>query len=148
MHYYLGIGSNLGDRETNLKQALTMLSQGVGQCVACSSVHYSAPQGFESDNAFANIVAVYQTERSPMDILAITQQIEREMGRMEKSINGVYKDRVIDIDILLVKDGERSLAYTTDELCIPHPRMQERAFVMIPLAEIEENGIHPSPKGI
>lgn len=142
MHYYLGIGSNLGDRETNLKQALTMLSQGVGQCVACSSVHYSAPQGFESDNAFANIVAVYRTNYAPEEVLRITQQIEREMGRTEKSVDGVYHDRVIDIDLLKAYRGHGSWAigdeviYESNTLTLPHPRMQERDFVMIPLLEV------------
>lgn len=145
MHYYLGIGSNLGDRETNLKQALTMLSQGVGQCVACSSVHYSAPQGFESDNAFANIVAVYRTNYAPEEVLRITQQIEREMGRTEKSVDGVYHDRVIDIDLLKAYRGHGPWAigdeviYESNTLTLPHPRMQERDFVMIPLLEVIRN---------
>lgn len=138
MVIYLGIGTNLGNREANLRTALQLLDERVGERLACSSVYRSAPQGFVSDNAFANIVAVYQTERSPMDILAITQQIEREMGRMEKSIDGVYKDRVIDIDILLVKEGEEMKEWATERLVIPHPRMEEREFVMIPLREVEQ----------
>lgn len=138
MHYYLGIGTNLGDRQANLQQAVAMLNERVGQCVACSSIHYSAPQGFESDNEFANIVAVYATEYSPNELLAITQQIEREMGRTNKSLNGLYHDRIIDIDILLAKNGTSSLHCATDTLTIPHPRMHERDFVMIPLSEIEQ----------
>ena len=100
MLIYFGIGTNLGDREQNLRTALQLLHERVGECIACSSVYRSAPQGFVSENEFANIVAVCQTIHSPEEVLLITQQIEREMGRTEKSVNGVYHDRVIDIDLL------------------------------------------------
>ena len=102
MLIYFGIGTNLGDREANLREAIRLLSERVGEQLACSSVYRSAPMGFVSDNEFANIVAVYDTDYSPEEVLLITQQIEREMGRTEKSVNGVYQDRVIDIDLLQV----------------------------------------------
>jgi 2-amino-4-hydroxy-6-hydroxymethyldihydropteridine diphosphokinase len=111
--------------------------------MACSSIYRSAPQGFVSDNQFANIVAVCQTDHSPVEVLRITQAIEREMGRTEKSINGIYHDRVIDIDLLQAFDGNRitdngrGIEVTSDTLILPHPRMQERDFVMIPLREVE-----------
>ena len=100
MLIYFGIGTNLGDREMNLRTAVQLLSERVGECLACSSIYRSAPQGFVSDNEFANIVAVCETDHSPEEVLLITQQIEREMGRTQKSINGIYHDRVIDIDLL------------------------------------------------
>ena len=100
MLIYFGIGTNLGDREANLRTALQFLHERVGECLACSLIYRSASQGFVSENEFANMVVVCKTDHSPEDILRITQQIEREMGRTEKSVNGIYHDRVIDIDLL------------------------------------------------
>lgn len=144
MLIYFGIGTNLGERETNLRTALQLLHERVGECVACSSIYRSAPQGFVSDNEFANIVAVCTTDHSPEKILLITQEIEREMGRTEKSVNGIYHDRVIDIDLLKAyiqkpEAGSRNeIEYNSDTLTLPHPRMHERDFVLIPLREVEE----------
>ena len=81
MIIYFGIGTNLGNREENLRRAIEMLHERVGECLACSSIYRSAPQGFVSENEFANVVAVCQSNYSPEEILVITQQIEREMGR-------------------------------------------------------------------
>ena len=134
MVIYFGIGTNLGNREENLRKAVELLHERVGECIACSSVYRSAPQGFVSENEFANIVAVCQTIHSPEEVLLITQQIEREMGRTEKSVNGVYHDRVIDIDLLQANEAIRRAG---ERLTLPHPRMQERDFVMIPLREVE-----------
>lgn len=143
MVIYLGIGTNLGNREANLQTALQLLDERVGEQLACSSVYRSAPQGFVSDNEFANIVAVYETEYSPEQVLLLTQQIEREMGRTEKSVNGVYHDRVIDIDLLQAR-GDEAIWRSGEMLTLPHPRMQERDFVMVPFREVElklnENG--------
>lgn len=143
MIVYLGIGTNLGDREANLRQALELLHERVGECLACSSIYRSAPQGFVSDNQFANVVIVCQTDYSPEQVLQITQAIEREMGRTEKSVNGIYHDRIIDIDLLIAykNDGQwtngKEIVCDTDMLTLPHPRIQERDFVMIPLREVE-----------
>ena len=143
MIVYLGIGTNLGDREANLRRAIELVHERVGECMACSSIYRSAPQGFVSENQFANIVAVCQTNHSPVEVLRITQAIEREMGRTEKSINCIYHDRVIDIDLLMAYKGDqitgkgKGIKVTSDTLILPHPRMQERDFVMIPLREVE-----------
>ena len=137
MLIYFGIGTNLGDREANLNAALHLLNERVGEQLACSSVHRSAPMGFESENEFANIVAVYDTPYSPEEVLLITQQIEREMGRTEKSENGVYHDRIIDIDLLQAILNSKAIIQNSSTLTLPHPRMQERDFVMIPLREVE-----------
>lgn len=143
MVIFLGIGTNLGNREANLRTALQLLHDRVGECIACSSIYRSAPQGFASENEFANMVVVCRTDYSPEEVLLITQQIEREMGRTEKSVNGVYHDRVIDIDLLQAGIGSREsgiqtqVECKTDTLTLPHPRMHERDFVLIPLREVE-----------
>lgn len=138
MIIYFGIGTNLGNREENIREALSLLATRVGTQLACSSIYRSSPQGFVSDNEFANIVVAYKTEYTPEEILLITQQIENEMGRASKSLNGIYHDRIIDIDILLVKNGTLSVQYNTPTLIIPHPRMYQRDFVLIPLREVEQ----------
>ena len=141
MRIYFGIGTNLGDREGNLREAIRLLDERVGQQLACSSVYRSAPMGFVSDNEFANVVIAYETTYSLEELLRITQQIERELGRKEKSVNGIYHDRVIDIDLLQATDKQslaEQITYTSDTLVIPHPRMQERDFVKIPLSEVEK----------
>ena len=137
MLIYFGIGTNLGDREENLRRAVELLHERVGECIACSSVYRSAPQGFVSENEFANIVAVCQSDYSPEEVLLITQQIEREMGRTQKSVNGVYHDRIIDIDLLQAILNSKAIIQNSSTLTLPHPRMQERDFVMIPLREVE-----------
>lgn len=151
MLIYFGIGTNLGDREANLRMALQLLHERVGECIACSSIYRSAPQGFASENEFANMVVVCRTDHSPEEVLLITQQIEREMGRTEKSVNGVYHDRVIDIDLLQAGIGSREsgiqtqVECNTDTLTLPHPRMHERDFVLIPLREVETILNYPTP---
>lgn len=151
MLIYFGIGTNLGDREANLRTALQLLHERVGECMACSSIYRSAPQGFVSENEFANMVVVCRTDHSPEEVLLITQQIEREMGRTEKSVNGVYHDRVIDIDLLQAGIRSREsgiqtqVECNTDTLTLPHPRMHERDFVMIPLREVETILNYPTP---
>lgn len=143
MIIYFGIGSNIGDREANLRRAIELLHERVGECMACSSIYRTAPQGFVSENEFANMVAVCETCHSPEEVLIITQQIEREMGRTKKSKNGVYHDRIIDIDLLQAyivnhkSEFRKKIEYTSDILTLPHPRIQERDFVLNPLREVE-----------
>ena len=99
-----------------------------------SSFIETEPWGFESPHKFMNAVILCETTRSPREVLLLTQQIERDMGRMKKSVSGGYADRAIDIDILLYDD------VTIDEpdLKIPHPLMHQRDFVMIPLKEVKQ----------
>ena len=129
---YLGLGSNLGDCRKNLERAIRLIGDRVGQVTRQSSFIETEPWGFESPNKFMNAVILCETTRSPRKVLLLTQQIERDMGRMKKSVSGGYADRAIDIDILLYDD------VTIDEpdLKIPHPLMHERDFVMIPLEEV------------
>jgi 2-amino-4-hydroxy-6-hydroxymethyldihydropteridine diphosphokinase len=129
---YLGLGTNLGDKEANLKAAIEEIRKRVGEVTSLSAFHASAPWGFKSENLFLNAVCCVSTNLSPIDVLHTTQEIERELGRLKKSINRIYSDRVIDIDILLYDD----LHIDTPELTIPHPLMWQRDFVMIPLREI------------
>ena len=129
---YLGLGTNLGDKQKNLNDAIRMLGNQVGEVEKVSSVIETEPEGFRSDNMFLNAVVKVRTALSPFELLDITQDVEKSLGRKEKSSNGIYHDRVIDIDILLYDD----INISTPRLVIPHPRMTQREFVMTPLAEI------------
>ena len=133
MTVYLGLGTNLGeDKAANLRQAVDMLHEQAGHVLACSTFIESEPWGFESANTFLNAVIAIDTPYTPHQLLAITQSIERAMGRTHKSINGNYTDRIIDIDILLYDD----IIIDTPELTIPHPLILQRDFVYRPLLEI------------
>ena len=129
---YLGLGSNLGNREENLRGALFEIATSVGVLEAVSSFIVTEPWGFESTHTFVNAVCRVQTHLSPMEVLDATQAIERNLGRTKKSVDGVYSDRLIDIDILLYDDWK----VDTPRLVIPHPLMAQRDFVKIPLAEL------------
>lgn len=137
---YLGLGTNLGNKEANLRTAIYKLQERIGKQVSLSSFYETAPWGFESDHSFLNAAIELETSLSPIEILHITQDIEKELGRTKKSVNGSYSDRLIDIDILLYDN----LVLQTPELTIPHPLMTERDFVMKPLIEIAGNVIHPT----
>lgn len=137
---YLGLGTNLGNKEANLRTAIYKLQERIGKQVSLSSFYETAPWGFESDHSFLNAAIGLETSLSPIEILHITQDIEKELGRTKKSVNGSYSDRLIDIDILLYD----TLVLQTPELTIPHPLMTERDFVMKPLIEIAGNVIHPT----
>ena len=132
---YIALGSNLGDRHTLLLQAIEQMVQRVGLLVRCSSFFETEPMGFVSTHPFLNAVALYRTTLSPEELLKTTQEIERELGRTAKSVNGHYEDRTMDLDILLYGDE----TIDTPDLKIPHPRMQERPFVMQPLEEVRKN---------
>ena len=137
---YLGLGSNLGDREENIRQAVSLIQERIGEVVRSSSLIETEPWGFESDNRFLNGVILCVTTLTPRQVLKATQKIERELGRKKKtSLTAnrptlTYHDRPIDIDILLYDD----LTVDEPDLRIPHPLMHERDFVMIPLEEIRE----------
>lgn len=136
---FLGLGTNLGNKDENLNDALEYINKRVGSINSLSAFYVTEPWGFKSDNSFLNAVCSVETEKSPMQILSITKEIEKEMGRSKKSIDNIYSDRVIDIDILLYDD----LILENQDLTIPHPLMTEREFVMRPLAEIAPELIHP-----
>ncbi|MDR2953991.1 MAG: 2-amino-4-hydroxy-6-hydroxymethyldihydropteridine diphosphokinase [Prevotella sp.] len=136
---YIGLGSNLGDRGENLLHAIEKIEERIGQVVATSAFYVTEPVGFRSDNQFLNAACEVETSLSPLELLDVTQSIERDMGRLAKSHDNVYSDRIIDIDILLYDD----LIVHYPELTLPHPHIQERTFVLLPLAEIAAGYIHP-----
>ena len=138
---FLGLGSNLGDRAENIRKAVLLIQERVGEVVRQSSLIETEPWGFESSNKFLNAVILCETTLTPRQVLKATQKIERELGRKKKTTllshlssltSHLYSDRPIDIDILLYDD----LTVNEPDLKIPHPLMHERDFVMIPLREI------------
>ena len=131
---YLGLGSNLGNKEQHITTAVKHIEQRVGKVRRLSSLLKTEPWGFTSPHSFVNAAVSIDTILSPHEVLEATQQIERDMGREQKSMNGEYHDRIIDIDILLYDDME----INEKDLTIPHPLMHQRDFVMIPLREIIE----------
>ena len=133
---YLGLGTNIGNKRRNMITAAALLAERVGDILALSGFY--EPWGFESENFFLNAAVKLKTSFSPLELLRITQRIEKELGRAEKS-SGVYHDRIIDIDILLYEDEVLQIP----ELTLPHPLMHERKFVMEPLAEIAPFVVHP-----
>ena len=135
----LSLGSNLGPRETYLRKALQALDKELGSLVKCSSFYETLPWGFSSASLFLNAAACFDTLLSPEEVLAVTQQIEKSLGRKEKSRQGQYADRCIDIDILLYDDR----VIETPDMILPHPHMAERMFVLEPLAEIMPHLLHP-----
>lgn len=129
---YLSLGSNLGNRKRIVKDSIELIGERVGKVLRQSSLVETEPWGFTSPNKFINCCVCCETALSPRQLLAVTQGIERDMGRTGKSVDGHYCDRVIDIDILLY--GDRRI--DEPDLKIPHPLMTEREFVMKPLKEI------------
>lgn len=128
---YLSLGSNLGERHAQIRHALDLLDERVGSVYRVSQMIETEPWGYESDNRFINCACLVHTMLSPRRCLEETQLIERELGRTEKT-STEYKDRVIDIDMLMYDD----LELNEPDLVLPHPHMKERDFVMIPLNQI------------
>lgn len=131
---YLGLGSNLGERKELIEKAIALIGERIGTITRQSSLIETEPWGFESSHKFLNGVILCETALTPREVLKGTQQIERELGRKKKTTL-TYKDRPIDIDILLYDD----LKVDEPDLKIPHPLMHQRDFVMIPLKEINTN---------
>lgn len=129
---FLSLGTNLGNKEQNLLDAIEKINKSVGTVMRQSTFISTDPVGFVSENTFLNAAVLVHTNLSPEECLNITQKIERDMGRTRKSVDGKHFDRIIDIDILLYDD----LQISSPRLTIPHPKMYERDFVMIPLKEI------------
>ena len=129
---YLSLGSNLGDRHATMQSAILLLGKQAGTVDRVSSAIETEPWGFKSANKFLNMCVRIITTLSPEQLLVTTKDIELQLGRTTKSVNGQYHDRPIDIDILAYDD----LHINTPSLTLPHPHMHERDFVMIPLREI------------
>jgi len=135
---FLGIGTNLGDRERNLQDALAILSQKM-VILKESSIYQTAPWGYLDQPAFLNQVIEAQTDLSPLNLLGFLKDTEKALGRQA---NFRYGPRLIDLDILFY--GNRIIQ--TPRLQIPHPRIAQRAFVLVPLAEIAPDFVHPQTK--
>lgn len=159
MTYYLSLGANLGDREATLRQALQLIEQQIGPVRRCSSFYYSKPWGFTSQNDFCNLCCALECDKTPLEVLHLTQNIERALGRTKKTQiikhqTLIYSDRTIDIDLIRVFDddgteikcqipndkspisNDKSQMSSVPLLTLPHPLWQERDFVKVPLAEI------------
>ena len=130
----MSLGTNLGNRRGNIREAIERIGEQVGVVTRQSALYETKPWGFSSPNDFINVCVLVETELAPRQLLEATQRIEKEMGRTLKSVDGNYHDRIIDIDILTYDD----LKINEPDLTIPHPLMEEREFVMVPLREILE----------
>lgn len=132
---YLGLGSNLGDRKENLCQALALLSQKVN-LGEISSIYETEPVGYKQQSLFLNLVCQIATNLLPEELLQLAKNIEAKRGRVSSFPNA---PRPIDIDILLYDNKTMK----TPKLTIPHPSLQRRAFVLLPLTEIAPELVHP-----
>ncbi|MHB9056073.1 MAG: 2-amino-4-hydroxy-6-hydroxymethyldihydropteridine diphosphokinase [Paludibacteraceae bacterium] len=135
---FLGLGTNLGDKEFNLNRAIQQIGFEIGSVLNISSFYESKAWGFQSDNEFLNAVILVESKLSAPEILEKAKKIEQKMGRILKS-DVSYHDRTIDIDILLYDNQIVELP----NLKIPHPLLHKRDFVLIPLMEIAPDLVHP-----
>lgn len=136
---YFSLGSNLGNRQGLISRAVRLMELRVGTLVSLSRFYETEPVGFSSEHLFLNAAAAFTSNISAEEILDTTQQIERELGRTQKSEGGVHYDRTVDIDLLLLDDE----IIKTPRLTLPHPHLHERRFVLEPLAEIAPTLRHP-----
>jgi 2-amino-4-hydroxy-6-hydroxymethyldihydropteridine diphosphokinase len=136
MKYFLGLGSNIGDRIKNLKRAIELLKERNVEIIKSSSIYCTQPVDYLNQRWFYNLAIEVITELKPLQLLKSIKIIEREMGRKYYVEKG---PRIIDIDILLAEN----MVVNTSKLKIPHPRMHLRNFVLIPLAEISPDAFHP-----
>jgi 2-amino-4-hydroxy-6-hydroxymethyldihydropteridine diphosphokinase len=132
---YVGLGANLGDRMATLREAVRRL-EGLGEIVAVSSLYETAPVGYRDQPPFLNAAVALETPLTPTELMDALLGIERDLGRVRTFRNA---PRTLDLDLLLVDD----LVLATPELTLPHPRLPERAFVLVPLAEIAPAAGHP-----
>jgi len=136
-HIFLGIGTNMGNREDNLREAVTQIGLSIGEILKVSSVFETEPWGFEAENNFLNMAVEALTAHTPSGVLGAILMIEAQLGRIRTEKQ--YSSRIIDIDILFFDD----LIMDEITLKIPHPFLHERKFVLVPLNEIAPDFIHP-----
>ncbi len=136
---FLGMGSNLGDRAGYLREGLRILEEKAGKILRVSSFYETEPWGIENQGNYLNIVVRLETSLFPLTLLHVLQQTELECGRERKERWG---SRTLDIDLLFFEDYRFSMS----DLTLPHPRMQERNFVLHPMAEIAPNWVHPKKR--
>jgi 2-amino-4-hydroxy-6-hydroxymethyldihydropteridine diphosphokinase len=138
---YLLLGSNLDDRQAVMKNAREMVNSTIGAVTQESAIYESEPWGFYSEHRFLNQVIIVETIKSPVDILEDIREIETRLGRKRTQVEG-YTSRNIDIDILFFNDE----IIIDKKLIIPHPKIPERMFTLIPLSELNSSMIHPGSK--
>jgi 2-amino-4-hydroxy-6-hydroxymethyldihydropteridine diphosphokinase len=134
---FLGLGSNIGDKKENLLKTVAKISRHKHiKLIKCSSFYKTPPVGFKEQEPFLNCVLKIETDLSIYDLLKVTQEIEKSVGR-KKTFK--WGPRVIDVDILFYDNDK----IDEPELKVPHPLVSERAFVLLPFAEIEKEFVHP-----
>ncbi len=133
---YISLGSNLGDKMFNLERAIYLIDELAGAIHQKSSIYNTSPWGNVNQEDYLNQVVIISTEKSPFDLMNVLLSIENTMGRIRSFKNA---SRIIDLDILFFKN----LIIDETELIIPHPRIQFRKFVLIPMVEIAGDLIHP-----
>lgn len=138
---FIGVGSNLGDRLQNIRQAIYALQELEIQVIQTASIYESEPWGFEANTSFYNTVFEIETNLLPEELLTTLKIVEKKLGRSEKK-STEYESRVIDLDILLYKDQ----IFNNEKLSIPHAYMLERQFVTIPLHELTHDTFFESLK--
>ena len=127
---YIALGSNIGDKSKNLIRAIEEINTLIGEVTEVSSFFENEPQGFKSDNIFVNACLICKTHLNPLATLKELKNIEKKMGR--KKTEGIYKDRIIDLDIIFFDQ----LIYKSEKLTIPHKEYKNRSFVLVPLKEL------------
>ena len=133
---YLSIGSNKGNRSVLINKAIDEIEKKVGKIISRSSIYQSKSWGFDS-NDFYNLCLLIDTDIVPKSLLVNLKKIEKSMGR--EDIDGSYSDRFIDIDILFYDN----IITDSEDLKIPHPKIEIRKFVLVPMLEIADNYVHP-----
>jgi 2-amino-4-hydroxy-6-hydroxymethyldihydropteridine diphosphokinase len=133
---YIGLGANLGDRAATLREAVRRL-RALGEVVAVSALYETAPVGYREQPPFLNAALILDTSLSARELMAAMLAVERDLGRVRTFRNA---PRTVDLDLLMVDD----LVLETPGLTLPHPRFHERAFVLVPLAEIAPEAEHPT----
>jgi 2-amino-4-hydroxy-6-hydroxymethyldihydropteridine diphosphokinase len=134
---YLLLGSNMGERNDYIFQAEKLLEKHCGPIIKKSSMYQTEPWGIENVNPFLNKAIILNTLREPIELLKNILSIEKELGRIR--IGNQYESRTIDIDIMFIGN----MVLHTENLVIPHPRLTERRFVLVPMVEIAPDFVHP-----
>jgi 2-amino-4-hydroxy-6-hydroxymethyldihydropteridine diphosphokinase len=136
---FIGLGSNIENKIENIENAYKQIEKHVGDIILKSTYYFSKPFEFQSDNDFVNSVICIQSKLNPIELLLALNKIEKNLGRINKSVDKIYSDRIIDLDILYFND----IIINSPDLTIPHPHMYNRNFVLEPLNEIAGNFIDP-----
>jgi 2-amino-4-hydroxy-6-hydroxymethyldihydropteridine diphosphokinase len=135
----LSLGSNMGDRAATLQKAVVMIGERAGEVTAVSGIYETEPWGFSADTTFYNMVAAVNTRLEPLEFLGVILSIESTLGRVRNPEADSYTSRPIDIDLLFFGDW----VIDASGLNIPHTRLHERRFVLVPLNEIAPEKFHP-----